>query len=182
MGAYLSGGIDSSVIAALAQRNADITLKTFSITFDQPEFDESGYQREVVDLLKTDHREIRCTQQDIGQVFPEVIWHTERPILRTAPAPLYLLSKLVHDYGYKVVLTGEGADEILGGYDIFKEAKIRRFWGAVPDSRLRPLLLKRLYTYLPGFQSQPEAFLKRFFRVSTEDLASPFFSHLPDGR
>ena len=66
--------------------------------------------------------------------FPEVISHTERPILRTAPAPLYLLSKLVHDAGIKVVLTGEGADEMFAGYDLFREAKVRRFWAAQPAS------------------------------------------------
>src|SRR3546814_3108624 len=65
-------------------------------------------------------------------------------MLRTAPAPLFLLSRFVRDSGYKVVLTGEGADEVLGGYDIFKEAKVRRFWARQPESVLRPKLLQRL--------------------------------------
>jgi asparagine synthase (glutamine-hydrolysing) len=78
-----------------------------------------------------------------------------------------------------VVLTGEGSDEILGGYDIYKEAKIRRFWSARPDSRLRPLLLKRLYPYLPNLQNQPTAYLQAFFHIAVKDAADPFFSHLP---
>jgi asparagine synthase (glutamine-hydrolysing) len=108
-----------------------------------------------------------------------VVWHAEKPILRSAPAPLYLLSKLVRESGYKVVLTGEGSDEIFGGYDLYKEAKIRRFCAAQPDSRLRPLLLKRLYPYLPGIQAQSTAYLRASFGADADSLASPFFSHLP---
>jgi asparagine synthase (glutamine-hydrolysing) len=112
-------------------------------------------------------------------VFAEMIWHTERPVLRTAPAPLFMLSKLVRDAGYKVVLTGEGADEMLGGYDLFKEAKVRRFWAAEPESMFRAGLLKKLYPYLPAIQAQPPAYRKAFFHVRPGDLASPLFSHLP---
>ena len=100
-------------------------------------------------------------------------------MIRTAPAPMFLLSKLVRDAGFKVVLTGEGADEVLGGYDIFKEAKIRQFLGRNPDSKWRPLLLRRLYPYMQNIQRQPTAYLKHFFRVAPEDLSNPFFSHLP---
>src|SRR5262249_55408767 len=114
-----------------------------------------------------------------GRVFPDVMWHTEQPVLQTAPAPMFLLSQLVRDSGFKVVLTGEGADELLGGYDIFKEAKIRRFWAAHPESRRRPLLLQRLYPYMPALQKQSESYLRAFFHVRPEDLADPFFSHLP---
>jgi asparagine synthase (glutamine-hydrolysing) len=179
VGAYLSGGLDSSLITALIRKFTDTPLKTFSVAFDDPEFDESAYQAEVTRHLHTDHYQVRCTQDDIGRVFPEVIWHTEKPILRTAPAPLYILSRLVRESGLKVVLTGEGSDEMLGGYDIFKEAKIRRFWGARPDSRLRPLLLLKLYPYLPNLGLQSPAYRQAFFYTKAEDLSNPFFSHLP---
>jgi asparagine synthase (glutamine-hydrolysing) len=179
VGAYLSGGIDSSFITALARPIVDDKLRTFSVAFEDAELDESTYQREASAYLNTQHSEIRCSPRDIGQVFPDVVWHAEQPVLRAGPAPLYLLSELVHRSGFKVVLTGEGADELLGGYDIFKEAKIRRFWAQQPGSRLRPLLLKRLYPYMSGIQKQPEAYLANFFRVDAQDTASPFFSHLP---
>jgi len=179
VGAYLSGGLDSTVTTALIKRFTNATLKTFSVSFDDPEFDESGYQQEAVRFLDTAHQDVRCSERDIGRIFPDVIWHTEKPILRTAPAPLYILSGLVRESGFKVVITGEGSDEMLGGYDIFKEAKIRRFWAAHPDSKLRPLLLKRLYPYLRGVQSQSDAYRKAFFRVRPGDLQGPFFSHLP---
>ena len=179
VGAYLSGGLDSSVIAAVIHQYTDTPLKTFSVTFDDPEFDESPYQKDVSRALGVDRHEVRCTEEAIGQAFPRVIWQTERPVLRTAPAPLFILSRLVRENGYKVVLTGEGSDEMLGGYDIFKEAKIRRFWGARPDSKMRPLLLKKLYPYLPRLQKQSPEYLKAFFSVGEGDLSSPFFSHLP---
>ena len=179
VGAYLSGGLDSTLITALAKSLVGERLRTFSVSFEDGAFDEAPYQHEASSFLQTQHSNVHCTPGDIARVFPEVVWHAEQPILRTAPAPLFLLSRLVRDSGYKVVLTGEGADEILGGYDIFKEAKIRRFWARVPGSSLRPLLLRRLYPYLDGIRSQPRAYLEKFFCVSPEDLASPFFSHLP---
>lgn len=179
VGVYLSGGLDSTFIAALTHQFARERLRSFSVSFDDAEFDEKAFQREASEALGTDHAEIRISQEDIAQVFPTVVWHAEQPILRTAPAPLYLLSRLVRDSGFKVVLTGEGADEILGGYDIFKEAKIRRFWARNPSSRWRPLLLKRLYPYMDSMQQQSASYLKHFFRVSDEDIANPYFSHLP---
>ena len=179
VGAYLSGGLDSTVIAALIKRYTATPLRTFSVEFDDAEFDESTYQAAARQYLGTDHESVRCSTANIGTIFPQIVWHAEKPLLRTAPAPMFILSKLVRERGYKVVLTGEGSDEILGGYDIFKEVKIRRFLAAQPDSRLRPLLLRRLYPYMENIQSQPAAYLRAFFKTSPEDLASPFFSHLP---
>lgn len=182
VGVYLSGGLDSTVIAALANIVAGERLRTFSVGFDDSEYDESSYQREASTFLRTNHSAVQCSDGDIASLFPEVIWHAEQPILRTAPAPLLLLSELVRSSGFKVVLTGEGADEIFGGYDIFKEMKIRRFWGKNLHSEWRPLLLKRLYPYMDGIQKQSAVYLKKFFQVSEADLADPFFSHLPRWR
>ena len=179
VGAYLSGGLDSTFITALTKRLVGDRLRNFSVSFDDAEFDKSAYQKEASEFLHTQHSSVGCSGEDIARVFREVIWHTEQPIVRTAPAPLFLLSELVRNSGFKVVLTGEGADEILGGYDIFKEAKIRRFWGRNPASVWRPVLLKRLYPYMDAMQRQSPAYLKSFFHVTAEDLASPFFSHLP---
>ena len=178
VGAYLSGGLDSSVTTALIKQIAGGRLRTFSVAFESPEFDESTYQNDVVAHLGTEHTQIRCSDADIAQVFPDVIRHTERPVVRTAPAPLFLLSRLVRDSGFKVVLTGEGADEMFGGYDIFKEAKIRAFWAAQPQSVKRPQLLKRLYPYLRNVQSQPDAYLQGFFRIGA-GVSNCFFSHAP---
>jgi asparagine synthase (glutamine-hydrolysing) len=86
---------------------------------------------------------------------------------------------LVRRSDVKVVLTGEGADEVLGGYDIFKESKVRQFWARHPDSTWRPALLKRLYPYLDLTSAQSAAYLKEFFGVGLDRPDDPFFSHLP---
>ena len=179
VGAYVSGGLDSAAVTGLVAENTHTPLRTFSISFDDPRLDERQFQQQVVGTLDSEHTDFRCSREDIGATFPDVVWHSERPLLRTAPAPMFLLSDLVRRQGYKVVLTGEGADEMFGGYDLFKEAKIRRFCASQPESQLRPLLLKRLYPYLPELQSQSPSYLKAFFSISPEICANPFFSHLP---
>jgi asparagine synthase (glutamine-hydrolysing) len=179
VGAYLSGGLDSSIVAAVTRQIKQDKLRTFSVTFESAEFDESAFQREMADALGTEHTSIACRNADIGKMFPDVIRATERPILRTAPAPLFRLSGMVREQGYKVVLTGEGADEVFAGYDIMKEAKIRRFCASQPDSPRRPLLLQRLYPYLPGLKGQSQKYLEAFFRARADEVSDPLFSHLP---
>ena len=177
VGAYLSGGLDSSAIASIVRHFTSNRLDTFSIAFHDAHYDESEFQRHMATLLGTEHQVVRATHEDIGRVFPEVIWHTEVPIMRTAPAPLFLLSKRVRERGYKVVLTGEGADEFLAGYDIYKEAKIRRFWAQHPESSRRPLLLQRLYQDIPGFAKGSGAFLTAFFGDRLTETDAPWYSH-----
>lgn len=179
VGAYLSGGLDSTITTSLVKKFTNAKVRTFSVTFDDPEFDERSFQTDAVRFLNTEHQEIRCNKNQIAEVFPDVIWHTEKPVLRTAPAPLFLLSRLVRNSGYKVVVTGEGSDEVLGGYDIFKENKIRRFWESQPASKIRPILLRRLYPYLQNIQNQPDAYRKAFFHINVDRSLQPFFSHIP---
>ena len=180
--AYLSGGLDSTLIAALARRAAGPRLRTVSITFDDPELDERTAQEAAVRFLDVDHSSIHCTAADVAQVFPDVIRHTETPLLRTGPAPMYLLSRHVREAGYKVALTGEGADELFGGYDIFKELKVRLFCAADPASRRRPLLFRRLYPYLPRLQRQSDAYRAAFFDASAPAASDPLYSHRPRWR
>ena len=179
VGSYLSGGFDSSATTALARRHNGDNLRTFSLEFESPELNEAPWQRAMVQALHTEHSALHCRRGDIAAHFPEVIRHTERPIVRSAPAALYLLARQVRDHGFKVVLTGEGADEVFGGYDIFKEAKVRRFWARRPQSSWRPLLLRRLYPYMGSLQSQPARYLEAFFRTGLERGDDPLFSHLP---
>lgn len=182
VGCYVSGGLDSSLVAALAQRATRRRLETFSVRFEDAEFDETRWQRVLTRQLGSDHREIRVAKSDIADVFPDVVFHAERPLLRTAPAPLYLLSRLTNECGVKVVLTGEGADELLAGYDLFREAKVRAFWARQPESRLRPLLLDRLYPYLARSPVSAKAMARRFFGQDLHRCGEPGFSHLPRWR
>jgi len=176
VGAYLSGGLDSSAITAIIRNFTDTPLDTFSITFSDPEFDESLFQYQMADFLGTQHQVVHIHHSDIGTEFPDVIWHTETPTLRTAPVPLFYLSRLVREHQYKVVLTGEGADEFLAGYDIFKEAKIRLFWARKPDSKIRPLLFGRLYPEIAHMPNS-NAYLASFFGAGLSEVNSPIYSH-----
>ncbi len=179
VGAYLSGGIDSTFTTSLVKNNFNNELRTFSVTFTDQAFNEADYQAKAIASLNTRHSDICCSEKDIGTSFPKVIWHTETPILRTAPAPLFQLSKLVRDNNFKVVLTGEGADEILAGYNIFKEDRVRRFWAKDPESRMRPLLLEKLYPYVfSKGDGKAKAYLQSFFKKSLVNTNSPVFSHL----
>ena len=177
VGAYLSGGLDSSILTAIISRNFNNRLRTFSLSFQEKPFDESPYQRDLVQFLGTDHRNVSVSNAQIRDHFAETVWHCEKPLLRTAPVPMFLLSRLVRENQFKVVLTGEGADEIFGGYNIFKEAKIRQFWGRQPDSKCRPLLVEKLYPYIFKNPERGKIFLQQFFSIKDEELGDPFFSH-----
>ncbi|GGD55929.1 asparagine synthetase B [Pseudoxanthomonas indica] len=179
VGAYLSGGLDSSGIVALIRGFTDTPVRTFSVAFEDGEYDESEYQQAMVRHLRTEHTTLRCTRRDIGEAFPRLIRHTETPVLRTGPVPLMLLAGSVRAHGYKVVLTGEGADEVFGGYDLFKEAKVRRFWARQPDSKFRPRLLEKLYGYLRNSPVSNAAFAQSFFGQGMEHLDRPIFAHVP---
>ncbi len=177
VGSYLSGGLDSSLVASMGRRFAGNSFKTFSLRFEDAEYDETTYQRLMVQQLGSEHHEVVVSRGDIAGIFPEVIYHTERPILRTAPAPLFLLSRLVRQHGVKVVLTGEGADEVFAGYDLFREGKVRRFWGRQPGSAWRPRLLERLYPYLSRSPVSQQAMARQFFGRNIHSHQSSGFAH-----
>jgi asparagine synthase (glutamine-hydrolysing) len=178
VGAYLSGGLDSSVTAAVISQYTDAPLHTFSLRFSEDELDEGRFQKEMAARLGTQHAEVVVSPTDIAEVFPEVVRHTETPVLRAAPAPLFLLSKLVRDNGYKVVVTGEGADEVLAGYDIFREARVRMFWARDPGSAKRARALELLYPWMARAPGRAPAFARSFFGRNL-DPADPALSHRP---
>lgn len=179
VGSYLSGGLDSSLIAALGLAAKGSNFSTFSLRFEDAEYDETRFQREMAHRLGSEHHEVVVSRGDIARVFSDVIRHTERPVLRTAPAPMYMLSGLVHDAGIKVVLTGEGADEMFAGYDLFREAKVRRFWARQPASERRPRLLERLYPYLQRSPVAQQAMARQFFGRDLKRFKAPGFGHDP---
>ena len=177
VGCYLSGGLDSSGITTFVKNNFNNQLNTFGIRFEDIDFDEGQYQKEMVSKLHVEHKEILATNKKIGELVPEVIWFTEIPLLRLSPVPLYMLSELVNQSGFRVVLTGEGADEIFGGYNIFRETLIRSFWAKYPNSTMRPRLLEKLYPYIFK-DKRSKATLNSFFKVGIDQPDTPFFSHL----
>ena len=181
VGAYLSGGLDSSILTALVKRHTPV-METFSVSFQDPAYDESAFQQAMGQRLGTRHHVAKVSYDDISRIFQEIIRHTEIPVLRTAPAPMYMLSRLARDHGIKVVLTGEGSDEVFGGYDIFKEAKIRRFWSRIPASKYRPRLLFKLYPYSPVQMKRSGQLLISFYRTDLMETDHFGYSHLPTWR
>jgi len=177
VGTYLSGGLDSSAVTAAAQRAGQPHLNTFSIAFQDREFDESPFQRQMASHLGTKHTSVAIPSAQIGEALPRALWHIESPLVRTAGIPLMLLADEVRRQGIKVVLTGEGADEVFGGYDIFKEARIRRFWGRQPRSTCRPALLGQLYGYVENSPTRMGRLTSVWFEQGITEPADPWFAH-----
>jgi asparagine synthase (glutamine-hydrolysing) len=177
VGCYLSGGIDSSGITARVVRDFDSHVHTFGIRFQEAAFDEGDHQQLMVKRLGVHHTELLASNQRIGQAFRQTVAAAEKPLLRTGPVPLYLLSGVVHDAGMKVVLTGEGADEFFGGYDIFRETRIRRCLARFPDSSRRQALIEGLYPDIFR-DAKTRASIQSFFTKGLDTVGHPLFSHL----
>ena len=174
-GAYLSGGLDSSLISALAQIEKGGELRTFSIAFKDPRYDERAHQEAVARELGTQHHVVEAGPADIARALPAVLRHTETPLVRTAPVPLYLLAEQVRANDLTVVITGEGADELFWGYDLFKEVVVRELNRHDPE-RARALL-EEFYPYLgDGGARRGPAFTR--FLLETGSPDDPLGSHL----
>jgi len=176
VGAYLSGGLDSSIITTLVHRYSDTPLRSFSLAFDTPEFDECSHQQVLTKALGAPNTTVHMTGAQIAALFSKAVWHAEMPLLRSAPAPMLALAQQVRASGVRVVLTGEGADEVFAGYDLFKEAAVRRFLARQPESRWRPRILERLYPWMPR-QGGRSPFSAAYFLDASEELRSPLASH-----
>ena len=176
VGAYLSGGLDSSLTTTLAAQEG-ARLSTFALRFEDAAFDETGPQRRMQRLLGTDHHEVLCRADDIRAHLSDVVWHCEAPLLRTAPVPMFVLSALVRQCGVKAVLTGEGADELLGGYSVFLEDKVRRFWARRPDSNLRPQLFGRVHDFVGDSAQRSSAMWRAFYGKNLGTVGDPLHSH-----
>jgi len=182
VGTYLSGGLDSSITTWLSKTRHQPNLQTFSIGFRDAGYDESRFQTMLAQELHTEHHSVSVGREEIASSLARTVWHTETPMHRTAPVPLMRLSRLVRDTGLKVVLTGEGADEVFGGYDQFKETKIRRFWARSPGSPWRRRLLDRLEGNAPRTGARTRAFWYAFYEQGLRDTDRPGYSHHPRWR
>jgi len=121
LGMFLSGGIDSSAIAAMMATMVDEPIKTFSVGFKEREANEFEYARIVANAYRTEHHEITITPEQFFAELPNLVWHEDEPLGFIASVPLYFVSKLAQKH-VKVVLTGEGSDEILAGYGRYAKA------------------------------------------------------------
>jgi asparagine synthase (glutamine-hydrolysing) len=130
VGAFLSGGVDSSSVVALAARQDASPIKTFSIGFEEAGFDELTYARDVARLVGTDHHDL-VLRPDVIRIVEDLTWYLDEPFGDTSAIPTYMVSELAGEH-VKVVLTGDGGDEVFAGYDRYQVEARERSYDAVP--------------------------------------------------
>ncbi|MDQ0254550.1 asparagine synthase (glutamine-hydrolyzing) [Evansella vedderi] len=145
VGAFLSGGIDSSAIVAIA-RQYHPDLNTFTAEFDREGYSEGDVAEETAEALDVNHRRVKISVEDVMNEFPKIIWHMDEPVADPAAIPLYFVAQEASKH-VKVVLSGEGADELFGGYNIYREPQSLGVFKGIP-SPLKPIV-KNLAQRLP---------------------------------
>jgi asparagine synthase (glutamine-hydrolysing) len=127
LGMFLSGGVDSSAIAALMKRMTNSPVKTFSVGYQEAEFSELSYARQVAQAIGTDHHEVKVSMADFFGALPKLVWHEDEPITWPSSISLYFVAKLAAQQ-VKVVLTGEGSDELFAGYARYHHYESAQSW------------------------------------------------------
>jgi len=127
LGMFLSGGVDSSAIAALIKRMADGPVKTFSVGYNESKFSELSEARQVAEQIGTDHHEVLVSMDDFFNALPRLVWHEDEPITWPSSVSLYFVSRLASER-VKVVLTGEGSDELFAGYGRYRFYQLNQQW------------------------------------------------------
>ncbi|MBC8869988.1 MAG: asparagine synthase (glutamine-hydrolyzing) [Planctomycetes bacterium] len=167
LGAFLSGGVDSSLIVAIAQQKTAEPLRTFSIGFPVKEYDETSYARLVADHLKTDHHEFQVTPDGVG-ILPKLVWHYDEPFADSSAIPTWYVSEMTRQH-VTVALSGDGGDELFAGYPRYKavalSASLDRTWP------LRRVFGANVWQSLPSSTRQKST-LRRFKRFC-EVLSTP---------
>ena len=149
LGVFLSGGVDSSAVAALMTKIRREPIETFSVGYSEQNYSELPYARTVAEHIKSKHHEVSVSQHDFFGALPHLIWHEDEPIVWPSSVSLYFVSKLAREH-VTVVLTGEGADETLAGYTRYaltmKNAAMDRVYRSVMPSPLRRALRNSVAT------------------------------------
>lgn len=167
--AYLSGGLDSSLITSIVARKFDSSVEAFSVGFEDASYDEQSHQKLVCEYLGIRHRKVLFANSQLPELIRKVIWHTETPLLRAGPAPLFKLSELVNRSNRKVVLSGEGADELFGGYDIFREVKIKNYLKKYPESMIKKQLFRKVNRFSDSLMQSATAGSLNYFYMNSND-------------
>ncbi len=166
LGVFLSGGLDSSTIALFASRHTSTPLRTFSIGFDNPDFDESQYARQVAEHIGSVHIEERIKEADLLDWLPHALAAIDEPMADPSIVPTYLVSRVAAKH-VKVCLGGDGGDELFGGYPTLKAHRLAKLYERVPNA-LQRFVQHRLLPSLPNsdrrhnFVWKLERFASRF--------------------
>jgi asparagine synthase (glutamine-hydrolysing) len=186
LGMFLSGGVDSSAIAALMRRLTDGPVKTFSVGYAEAQYSELGYAAQVARAIGTEHHEIKVGIEDFFDHLPRLIWHEDEPVTWPSSISLYFVARLAATR-VKVVLTGEGSDEIFGGYERYRwnllNTRAAEMYSLVPGALrnairnriaatclLRaPLRRKLLHSFIGREASVESLFLDNFYCAFSRD-------------
>jgi asparagine synthase (glutamine-hydrolysing) len=177
LGVFLSGGIDSSVVAALMASMIDRPLQTFSVAFQDRAFSELEYSRTVARAINADAHEIVVDERDFFGALPRLIWHEDEPIAHPSSVPLYFVSRLAREH-VKVVLTGEGSDELLAGYGKYPRSLLNwhagRGYSALAPEAMRSWVRERVVPRLPG---RARRYAQRSFLALPHSQEAIFFDN-----
>jgi len=147
LGMFLSGGLDSSAVAALATEIRGSQIQTFAVGYDEEAFSELRYAREVAEHIRSDHHEIRISRDQFFECLPRLIWHEDEPLVWPSSVALYFVARLARER-VKVVLTGEGSDETLAGYTrhawTVLNSRMDHVYGAITTAGLRGMVRKAI--------------------------------------
>ncbi len=173
---YLSGGIDSSAIVAVLTEITGDPPTTFSIGFEEEALDERRFAKKVADHLGSENHLLVCNQAT-AELLPDMIRAMELPLQFPLALPYYALARKVRSAGFKVVLTGEGADEIFAGYDGYRADRKRRLFRRRPLSWFQPLIYKNLYRW----KGMPDGFVELMIanHRQARSTTKSYFGHYP---
>jgi asparagine synthase (glutamine-hydrolysing) len=176
VGVYLSGGLDSAIVAKVVADVTGAPPATFSIGFEDERLDESDAQGVMARALGGRHHTLRVAARDIAADFAAAVFHAEMPAFRCAFVPMYQLAAMTRANGVKVVLSGEGADEAFLGYDLFKETLLRRQWAGLDDAARRERLAS-LYPHLDHYGPDDLVAITGLYQQFSEERLPGLFSH-----
>jgi asparagine synthase (glutamine-hydrolysing) len=196
LGAFLSGGIDSSLVVAMMSRLMNQPVKTFSIGFEEEAYDELPYARRIAEKYETDHHEF-TVKPDAVAILPKIVWHYNEPFADSSAIPTYYVSKMTRDF-VTVALNGDGGDESFAGYERYladklagyyrcvprflREGVIRKAIALLPNSTNRRNFIRRLKRFVNGISEIPERRYVRwicfFDNEMKRDLYTPSFTEL----
>ena len=178
LGMFLSGGIDSTAIAGVMSKLVSDPIKTFSVAFAEREANELEYARMAARAFKTDHHEIVVSPQEFFDALPAMVYQEDEPIAHPSSIPLYFVSKLAADH-VKVVLTGEGSDELLAGYDKYRKTiynlSLGRAYNSVVPSALRGVVKQAIESGSGALAVRQK--LARTFLCVPSDIESIYFDN-----
>jgi asparagine synthase (glutamine-hydrolysing) len=181
LGAFLSGGIDSSTIVAAMARLTGQVVKTYSIGYDgdQDYYNELPYAKMVANAFATDHHEI-VVRPDVSDLLPKLIWHLDEPIADSACMTTFLVSRLARE-SVTVILSGVGGDELFGGYRRYLGGSVQRWYRLLPGP-IRRKLLPALFRWVPQDRTSPwkdyARYAAAFVKTADQDPAERYMSYV----